>query len=385
MRKISLLAALLAVVAFASCKDPNQNANKNSSAPPPASKARWVAKFRSQHSTSRPGITLATFSYSSISVVSPTVIFAAGDMPDPDHFEDKRIGVVVRTTDGGQSWKETIIRPSDVGIPTLNSLHFVNPGTGWVVGVDSGGTGVVLKTTDGGETWAISKLRFDQVPVTVFFADEQTGWMGGSTPYPGQEDGQGGPSDILFTTDGGKTWDSQRRVPVSIEDIFFLDRNTGWAAGYKGVIYHTTDGGRTWDAQKSEIEPDRNLPDLPDFEGLRFTIHGIHFFDPQNGFAAAANEERNAGRALGTSNGGDAWARKWIVNDAGVADVVMISPGEAWAIVQKGRYVYRTVDAGRTWLAEPVEFEQEAPLHRLGAFASSVWAAGGGAIFKREE
>jgi photosystem II stability/assembly factor-like uncharacterized protein len=338
--------------------------------------------------------------------LNENVVFAAGDMPHPKK-NGQRIGVVVRTTDGGETWKETLLEQADANIVTINSGCFVSPNTGWLAGVDSGQVGVVLKTTDGGDSWSAVRVRFSQLPTTIFFIDEQTGWMGGATPLlapsesgkkPGgrksgegspifsDEDSPGGPSDILHTTDGGRTWQPQRRVPITITDIFFLDKNRGWAGGYKGVIYTTTDGGRTWDAQRSELEVQQGTPDIPEFESVRFIIHGIYFFDPQNGFAAAGNEDSSGGRALGTTNGGATWATRWIVNGSGVHTVAMVSPSEAWASVSKERYVYRTVDGGRTWLAEPIEFEQQITLFRIRAIgASNVWAVGDGGIFKRVE
>lgn len=384
------LAALLALaLGFSNCKNTAQNSNQQGAGQtsPPVSKARWVAKFRSPSSRNMQGVNLAVFSYSSISIVSPTVIFAAGDMPHPTRKGDNRVGVVVRTTDGGDSWKEFLIEPTGASIPVLNAIHFVSPTVGWIAGADAGQSGVVLKTTDGGESWVFSRLAFKQIPTSLFFVDEQTGWMGGvSAPDEEDEDSRGEASDLLYTSDGGRTWQSQRRLSISITDIFFLDHKTGWVSGYRGSIYHTADGGRSWDTQRSELETPDNVPNRPEFDASNFIIQGVWFFDAQNGFAAAANVDGTAGRALGTTNGGNVWSQKWIVPDSGVKDVAMISPSEAWAIVQTSNgYVYRTVDAGRAWLAEPVEFDQTPPLYKLAARGSDVWAAGGGAVFKRVE
>lgn len=437
MQKIrsAALIALLALVSFVpqGCNGTSQNSNQpnsNTSLAQPKI-GKWIPQFRSEYSKQIQGTNLALFSYSSLSVVSAYVVCAAGEMPDPKNT-NFRVGVFVRTTDGGNTWKEHLLRVPGLEDPALNSLHFVNPNTGWIVGVDGKQNGIVLKTTDGGETWEMSKPGFKQVPTTVFFADENTGWMGGvtlmpeneqanarlntgnqkppteaapkkagsknqkpSSPPPPSDDEEededteereGGPSDILTTTDGGKTWISQRRIASSIVEIFFLNSNTGWAAGYNGVIYHTTNGGRTWSQQRSEIEPLETFSAIQDDRMLRFALYGVHFFDEQNGMMAATTLGGDQGRVLGTTTSGAAWARKWIVGDTGVRDVLMTSPIDAFAIVGNGTYVYRTVNGGASWLAEPIEFEQNMTFFRLGAAGpSKIWASAGGAIFFRVE
>ncbi|HVG18358.1 MAG TPA: hypothetical protein VNI02_04845 [Blastocatellia bacterium] len=372
------LVALLAV----SCKPNQQNAN----AAKPKS-AHWVAQYRSPELAKYAGTNMAEIFYSSISVVSPGVVFVAGDMPNPK-LSGERIGIIVRTSDGGQTWAETPVEQQGAHITALNSIHFINPNEGWAVGADLAPEGTfiapyLLKSTDGGATWAISKINFKQVPTSVFFIDSNTGWMGGATPPLGEEEGSGGPSAILGTTDGGHTWHPQITVPVSIFDLHFLDALNGWACGTKGAIYHTADGGRTWNSQRSELEPGDGPVNLTS-EGLKqFRMLGIQFTDAQNGFAAASSEEEDIGRLLVTTNGGQAWSRK-VGGDAGLRDVVFINPKEGWFLPDKGQYIYHTIDGANSLLSEPKTFEQEVTLVRLGAAdAAHVWAVGGGAIFYR--
>lgn len=381
-RVVTIVLLLLVVPSASSCKDQAQNssgANQTASTKP----GRWIAQYRSPASMNIQGTNLATYSYSSLSVVSRDVVFVAGDIPHPS-IREERIAVVIRTTDGGKNWTETTIEQPGMRIPTLNSIHFISPELGWAVGLDSAGYGVTLKTTDGGTSWAASKLNFNQAPTSVFFIDSENGWIGGSTPPPGEDDGDGGPSDLLATTDGGITWRSQRRLPVTITDIFFLDKTNGWAAGTSGAIYHTTDGGLTWDSQRSELESGEGPVDLTGDAAKGLAIFGIHFTTLQSGFAAAGGIEEDTGRILGTTNGGQAWSRKLIVGDKGVRDVFFLNPDVGWAIIFDGHYVYHTTDGGRNWLSEQVQFEQDVPFFRIAAAdASHVWAAGGGAIFFR--
>lgn len=411
-------AALIALVALAltACNGASQNSNQSNrtgSILQPRT-GKWIPQFRSEYSKSISGTNLAVFSYSSLSVVSADIVCAAGEMPDPEN-QNRRVGVFIRTTDGGRTWEEKFIRLPGLTDPALNSMSFISADTGWIVGVNSRQEAIVLKTTDGGESWEVTKPGVKQIPTTVFFADENRGWMGGVTMMPrdpsseanlqgqGQkqagkvartpeddedEDEQleGGPSDILATTDGGKTWQQQRRIASSLVEIFFLDKNTGWAAGYNGVIYHTVNGGQLWTQQRSELEPLEQFSAIQDDRLLRFALYGIHFFDEQTGMAAAMTFDNDAGRVLATTNGGEVWARRWIVGDAGVRDVVMTTKTEAYAVISNGKFVYRTVNGGVSWLAEPIEFEQDMTFFRLGAAdPSKIWASAGGAIFHRVE
>ncbi|MGA9770952.1 MAG: YCF48-related protein [Blastocatellia bacterium] len=383
-RVISLTIVLLLALFSFSCglfqKNTNQR-NANTSAPKPA---RWIAQYRSPLSSGYTGNSLPeNFFYSSLSVISSSEVYVAGDMINPKTKEG-RVGVIVHTTDGGQSWVETILEQPNMIVEALNAIHFINAQEGWTVGVDSGQLGIMFKTSDGGHNWEFSRLSAKQAPTSIFFADSTTGWMGGSTASPDGDEETGGPSDILGTTDGGRTWNSQMRVPVSIYDIFFIDKMTGWASGSKGAIYHTTDGGRTWNSQRSELELGDG-PTILSSEGSKlFKVYGISFPDAQNGYAAAAAEEETTGRVLGTTNGGDTWAKQRIVGDAGARDIMFVSPTEGWILTDKGQYIYHTVDSNRTWLAEPRVFEQEVQQVKLGAAdANHVWAVGGGAIFFR--
>jgi photosystem II stability/assembly factor-like uncharacterized protein len=341
--------------------------------------ARWVAQYRTPLSSSSKyaGTSLAFFSYNSISVVSADVVFVAADMPNPKN-ERERIAVMVRTTDGGNSWTELPIEQADIKITTLNAVSFVSQTLGWAAGANSRGAGVVAKTTDGGQSWALYELKFNQMPTSIFFVDESTGWMGGVTQRPDREDEEGGPSQLLATTDGGRTWVAQYRVPVSITDIHFTDKKNGWAVGFQGAIYHTSDGGQSWNRQRSELEPSG----IPKPAGEEFTLRGIHFIDPQRGWAVARSESEEAGRLLATTNGGLTWSRVFGSNEK-FWDVFFVSPNEGW-IAAGARYIYHTTDGGYQWQTEPISFEQNMPIYRLGGTdASHMWAVGGGAIFYR--
>jgi photosystem II stability/assembly factor-like uncharacterized protein len=381
-RAVAIVFVSLILFGTLACKH-SQNTNSQSSAPAAAAKpGKWVAQYRSPASLSYSGINLAEFYYSGISVVSPDVVFVCGDTPAPKGNE--RVAVILKTTDGGQHWSDTPIELPKIKIPTLNSIHFISVDVGWAVGVDSGDDGVVLKTTDGGSSWAATRIGHKEVPTTVFFLDTNNGWIGGATPPPGDEEGIGGPSALLTTTDGGHTWEARYNLPISIYRVFFVDKMNGWASGTKGVIYNTVDGGLTWNTQRTEIETGDGAVDLTGEGVKQFAVSGLQFIDKDHGFAGASATEGEGGRLLATSNGGVAWRRVWIVPNAGVRDVFFLNQNEGWVLTDKGVYLNHTIDGGRSWLSEPKVFEQDVPLLRIaGADSGHIWAIGGGAIFFR--
>src|SRR6185295_18448066 len=142
-RVIRLIIALLIALFSFSCglfqKNTNQR-NANTSAPKPA---RWVAQYRSPLSTGITGNALPeNFFYSSISVISSSIVYVAGDMVNPK-TKDGRVGVIVHTTDGGQNWAETILEQPNMMVDAMNALHFINAEEGWTVGIDTGGLGIM--------------------------------------------------------------------------------------------------------------------------------------------------------------------------------------------------------------------------------------------------
>jgi photosystem II stability/assembly factor-like uncharacterized protein len=328
------------------------------------------------------GVSLSLYYYASLSVVSRDVVYVCGDYPATND-NDHRIAVVLKTLDGGKNWTETLIRAPDIQIERLSSIHFVNPEIGWAVGNDTLQNGVLIKTTDGGATWRATRLQQKQLPTTVFFVDENNGWMGGTTAF-GEDDEEPRPSAIMSTIDGGATWQPQNNVPIAILDLFFLDNKTGWASGALGYLYHTDDGGLSWNQQHSEIETNVNMM-IPGSEGaLKFRMLRVQFINPTVGFAAATSQDDDTGRFMATSNGGKSWRRQWILADAGLLDVYFANENEGWGIANQGSFVYHTTDGGKNWVSEPLVFEQEAAMVRIkGADAAHVWGVGGGAVFVR--
>ena len=126
--------------------------------------------------------------------------------------------IIFKTTDGGTTWTEI---PTSVEL-LGGRIQFINTNTGWIVS-----SGNLYKTTDGGINW-----EFQTAPVyDFFFVNELMGWY-----ISGNQ--------IKQTTDGGQTWLSQNSgTDNTLYTIYFLDQNNGWISGDSGTILYTTNGG----------------------------------------------------------------------------------------------------------------------------------------------
>jgi photosystem II stability/assembly factor-like uncharacterized protein len=385
-RKLLLIAVSGIFFTFtaSSCKTSNQNSNQPVNEPPPAKVGKWEAQWRSPAAQNNPGASLSLYSYTSIYAVSVNVVFATGDIP----AGDSRVAIFVRTSDGGKTWTETRIERPDVAITRINALHFINENTGWLAGLTAKREAVVLKTTDAGSNWEVIKVGFKQIPTAILFINENTGWLAGTPVVNEKEYKEGdeiGPSDLLVTNDGGKTWQSQRRLPVGLTDIHFIDQTTGWIVGQKGSIYKTTDSGRTWNPQKSELEPGEGTAvDLVGEGSKKFDMSGVSFSDANNGYAVAINDDRDEGRVLATTNGGVSWSKKLMSSEEGYRDIYCLNGNEAWMAPTYNKYIYYTANGGRYWNSEPVISDQGIAFFKIhGIDANHIWAAGGGGIYHR--
>ena len=213
-------------------------------------------------------------------------------------------GKMFKTTNGGQNWFE-------LNVPTtarIRSMYFLNESLGWAVTLDDH---LILKTTDGGQTWTQQNSGLSGNPrhTNVFFSDELNGFVLGYT-YPEFQ------HYILKTTDGGQTWTSNFNFQnTSLYTIYFSDQNIGWIGGINGFLLKTTDAGSTWQIQNSGTSSsisdlyftDENKGWYTGFDGTLFKtrdggnswlkqevliqddLRGVFFFDEADGWAVGSN------------------------------------------------------------------------------------------------
>jgi photosystem II stability/assembly factor-like uncharacterized protein len=178
-----------------------------------------------------------------------------------------------------------------LAVPTqqsLQSVYFTDSLYGWVVG-DSG---IILHTADGGNNWGFQNGQTTDEIIDVFFLNRNLGWATAfnysSPPYG---------TLLLSTTNGGNDWVSKPYPEENLfmNCIFFLDSLNGWMGGSPHAIVGTTDGGETW----TSAEVDTSTLAF-------FPVLNIKFYDENYGYACGGMFDI-AGVTWRTTNGGKNW------------------------------------------------------------------------------
>lgn len=146
-------------------------------------------------------------------------------------------GIVLLSDDSGKSHRQAKAVPTDV---TLTSVSFVDDRHGWAVGH----WGVVLRTTDGGETWTLQRTdaQQDRPLFAVHFFDGQHGVAVGLW------------SLVLVTQDGGGHWeavempipDGSKKADFNLLGLFADAKGHLFAPAERGMVLRSDDQGHHW-------------------------------------------------------------------------------------------------------------------------------------------
>lgn len=129
-------------------------------------------------------------------------------------------GLILRSTDGGQSWIE-----SEVSGDFFQAISFPSHTTGYMVGYN----GTILKTTDNGLNWKHQR-RGDAITVAdkpflgLHFINEQNGYIVGENGL------------CWLTSNGGENWQVIKGLPkVDFHDVYMLEEEV-YIVGDEGTI-----------------------------------------------------------------------------------------------------------------------------------------------------
>lgn len=240
---------------------------------------------------------------------------------DDDHVFAMSGDILLKTSNGGQSWQSQNLHPQPFTY-TPEAIHFFDAQNGMIVGSVFGVQPLIFNTHDGGQSWNSAT-----VSAPVIIQIEAVQMVSPSTAYC-----LGWYGYAYKTIDGGQTWD-QLFVPNATahwNDIAFSDPMHGKLLDQEGVLHVTDDGGLNW----HELHPPVNTQGA----SMQFldTNHGF-LNDPGVGFYR-------------TDDGGVSWDTVYIQTYNYLANFYFTGPNTGWAISSGG--ISKTTDGGKTWLLQ---------------------------------
>ena len=237
-------------------------------------------------------------------------------------------GRILHTRNAGATWE---IQFSSSRY--LRSIEFATPRLGFCGSLDS----ALLKTEDGGMTWT-------DIAPTIH--PRPAGICGISAPDPLNIYACGiwrSPAFIIKSTDGGLTWTykDMSAVATRLIDIFFLNKDTGFATGTAnpgtdgGILLYTTDGGANWQVKFKTFAADDMVWKIQTPDSAYF-------------FASVQGTPAHPARIWRSDKNGLNWSSVQITPTyADIQMVGFIDRMTGWAGGWDG--LYKTTDGGNTW------------------------------------
>lgn len=224
-------------------------------------------------------------------------------------------GDILKTTDGGKTWNSQ----DENLIKALYKINVASHDTIFSCGMD----GKIFRTRDGGNTWDLFQSYLYRPIRDIFMVDSKTGYCCGGEGYK--------IGYIYHTTNGGDLWIIDT-FSIEFRAIFFLNENTGYAAGY-GAIFKTVDGAATWQI----------TPATGDF------FFSLYFTNDETGYAVGYE-----GSIIRTIDGGNSWERirngNELIQGTWHLNQVIFRDSQIGYIIGEDGCFFKTTDAGMHWM-----------------------------------
>ncbi|MBN2280164.1 MAG: T9SS type A sorting domain-containing protein [Candidatus Marinimicrobia bacterium] len=301
-------------------------------------------------------------------------------------------GMWKTTTDGGQTWSNISEWPAvsfwGIGIPNDNTLVITGWGGGEITvskdggknfdfpnnyashsnenlyecefmsptnGLIGGGSGLLLKTTDGGTSYTLVEnpmyLNTNKHINAMHVYNQNVAFVGGSSGY------------VMKTSDGGVTWSDTKLNSGTVYDICALDENTVITSQSSGKVTYGV-----FDASGAVIK-DSLIIDVGNNAMRAVKVrNGVVIIPASAGkiYRATVSDLAAIEEIFTEPDGDDLY------------DVEFVSDNLVYVVGENGK-IYRSEDAGITWIAETSP--TTGILQKIKLANTKVWAVGqGGAI-----
>ena len=150
-------------------------------------------------------------------------------------------------------------------------------------------------------------------------------------------------------------------MTLSLEALFFLDAQNGWAVGWAGTVLHTMDGGKKWQPVK-----------IP---GATWSLSSITFQDAKNGWIVGlrrtAVPHQGWRRHLGSQE--DSGYSGWLTS------IGFDGANRGWITTDDGFLL--SEDGGETWKLQPTD--SQLFLNKILRATGTTWALGPFGLLKQ--
>ncbi len=205
--------------------------------------------------------------------------------------------------------------------------------------------------SDNGKDWKQAMTPTQNMITSVFFLTENQGWAVGHDAV------------ILYTEDKGESWRLQYSNPENetpLMDVFFLDEKKGLAIGAYGFYLVSEDGGESWTEKQLDVEMDRHLNAL-------FEFNNDLFIAGESGIVYRSEDR------------GDTWQQMELPYSGSLFGVSKLNNNELVVFGLQGK-AFRSADRGQSWQVLPMPVKASLLGHALLDNGCSVFTGTGGTL-----
>lgn len=186
-------------------------------------------------------------------------------------------GDILISSNSGQNWFN---KKTSVTSNRLNCLFAISENTI----ITAGNGGIIMKSTDSGKSWQQKQSGITNFIVAINFTDSLFG-------------AAVSPLYIIQTTTGGESWNIRYNSQHYLEDIYFLDNNTGFACGRNKYFLKTNNGGLNW-----------NISNIDTISNFTINYKKIFFINQLTGYILGNYPSVNSSNTIyKTTNRGENW------------------------------------------------------------------------------